>query len=211
MQQLFSMLLRISATELNVLIEGPPGSGKSLIARFIQQASHLACKPFVTFDCNRVPAELLESKLFGAGNGAPTPDEPCALQQARGGTLLLLAPEKLSKTTQAKLVRVLEDRWLRGTADAAACTFDVRVLAESTCNLRQSVAMDEFRRSLLDVLSEVRIDVPPLRERKGDLRLLVETFRAANPDQAPLSERALRKLQAREWPDNVRELQDALK
>jgi DNA-binding NtrC family response regulator len=208
MLEVFGLIQRVSAADLNVLIEGEDGCGRKLVAHFIHQGSGTANKPLVTLDCSLSAPASVEIKLFGDESQRSL----SCLERARGGTLLLLFPEELSSTTQAKLTRILEGR----ARDWNIRSQEVRVISITGRNLARDADDNRFRRSLLDVLCEVRICIPPLRERTEDIPLLVSSLRSElqgnySPRSAARLEQVLQILGTYSWPGNVRELVTVVK
>jgi DNA-binding NtrC family response regulator len=210
MRSIFDILWRVSDTRLNVMIEGERGTGKKLMAEFIHRASHSPMGKFVIVDCRARSPEVIRRQLFGARIPArgDKRSRKGALENADGGTLLLIAPEDLPKDVQGALVRALERR----PSSDGSHVFDVRTLCTSRRNLRECVDRGELKPALFHVLSHVRIRVPPLRERREDLPLLVDALRA-NSDvwsQLPLSPEEWQSMTTHHWPGNVHELRRML-
>jgi transcriptional regulator with GAF, ATPase, and Fis domain len=216
MRELFAALLRISPTELCVLIEGETGTGKELVAESIHAASPRAGGPFVVFDCSAVAPTLAESELFGHERGAFTGamnSRQGVFEQAHGGTIFLDELGELPKDLQPKLLRVLEKREVRRVGGSKTIPIDVRVIAATNRNLRSEVARGEFREDLFYRVAGAHVYVPPLRERMDDLPLLVASFLKrgdAVTGVNDIPEHIWEMFRAYRWPGNVRELRNAV-
>jgi DNA-binding NtrC family response regulator len=218
MLELYKQIGRAAAADATVLITGESGTGKELVARAIHHHGKRRDGPFVALNCAAIPAELLESELFGHERGAftgATARRPGKFELAHGGTLLLDEVGDMAPPLQAKLLRVLQTREVTPLGGSEPRTFDVRVIASTNADLEGRVARGSFREDLYYRLNVCRIQVPPLRERGDDVLLLAETFlaresrRLARPLDgfAPDAER---KLLDHSWPGNVRELENAI-
>ncbi len=212
-------VLRAARSDLRILIEGPTGSGKELVARAIHALGPRAGKPFVVVNCAALPAALFESELFGHVRGAFTN----AVSERRGlavaaheGTLFLDEVGELAPEGQAKLLRLVETLEVRPVGGDRIQHVDVRVLAATNRSLRDAVRQRRFREDLFYRLTVVYLVVPPLTKRQGDVRLLaramVQTY-APRLGLAPpaISEEAYAQLEEHDWPGNVRELENAVK
>ena len=216
MRELFADLARIADAEVTVLIEGETGTGKELVAESLHRESRRADKPLVVFDCSAVTPTLVESELFGHERGAFTGAVAAragVFEQADGGTIFLDELGELPKDLQPKLLRVLEKREVRRLGSQRAIPVDVRVLAATHRKLETEVLNGNFRQDLFFRLAGARVLVPPLRDRKQDLPMLVEHFlrrslppRALSEIGAPVWEMFM----AHRWPGNVRELRNAV-
>ncbi|MDX2115525.1 MAG: sigma 54-interacting transcriptional regulator [Planctomycetota bacterium] len=209
---------RVSASPSTVLIHGESGSGKELVARAIHAGSGRAARPLIAVNCASLPESLIESELFGHERGAFTGADRQRLgkfELADGGTLFLDEIAELSLQAQAKLLRVLQEGTLERVGGTETIEVDVRLVAATHRDLAVQVERGRFREDLFYRLNVFRIDVPPLRERREDLRALVEFFherharRMARPVLAA-SERSMRRLMTYRWPGNVRELENAV-
>ena len=200
--------------EATVLIGGETGTGKELAARALHAASPRAAGPFVAINCAALPPELVESELFGSLRGAFTGaihTRPGLFDAARGGTLLLDEIGELPRSVQAKLLRVLEAGSYRPLGAVREKQAEARVLAATNRDLARLCASGEFRLDLYYRVAVLRIDLPPLRERRADIPGLVQHFiaRAGRPPQA-IAPEAMARLLAHGWPGNVRELRSVV-
>src|SRR2546430_10713759 len=214
MREVVSLAERVATTNANVLITGESGCGKDELAAFIHRRSARAAQPFVKIDCATLPADLLEAELFGYERGAftgATEARPGRLEAAHGGTLVLNEIAHLSTDSQAKLLRVIEQREFERLGSNKTVAVDARLIALTNVDLGNAVSRRAFRDDLFYRLNVVQLNVPPLRERDKDLRKLSNEFarayaekhgRAANK----LSPEALNYLHAYDFPGNVREL-----
>jgi len=219
MRLLKGLLARIGASPAStVLITGESGTGKDGAAKIIHSLSARRQFPFVNITCSALPEALLESELFGHERGAFTDARQRRkglLEEAAGGTVFLDEIGEMTPSLQAKMLRFLEERAFRRVGGAGDVHADVRVIAATHRDLRQRVASGEFRQDLYYRLAVVHLQMPPLRERTGDVALLVEHFLAtfAESYQKPiprLSKAARDKLMSHPWPGNVRELKNAI-
>ncbi|HYQ44863.1 MAG TPA: sigma 54-interacting transcriptional regulator [Polyangiaceae bacterium] len=216
MRELFADLARIADSDVTVLIEGETGTGKELVAESLHSQSRRADKPLVVFDCSAVSPTLVESELFGHERGAFTGAVAAregVFEQADGGSIFLDELGELPKDLQPKLLRVLEKREVRRLGSQRAIAVDVRVLAATNRKLSAEVAAGNFRQDLYFRLAGAHVVVPPLRDRKEDLRMLVEHFLSRSVPPRTLSEMAApvwEMFMAHRWPGNVRELRNAV-
>ncbi|HEX3483279.1 MAG TPA: sigma 54-dependent Fis family transcriptional regulator [Kofleriaceae bacterium] len=215
MRRLFAALQRISAADSTVLIEGETGTGKGVVAEAIHGAGARATGPFVVVDCASIPPSLIEAELFGHTRGAFTGAGTAragAFESAAGGTVFLDEIGELPLDMQPKLLRALEERIIKRVGSVDPIQLDVRVIAATNRNLRQAVNRGTFRPDLYFRLNIVRIEVPPLRERRDDIALLATSFYelfAAQPGAGP-PPGLLDRLMRLDWPGNVRELRNAV-
>ncbi len=214
MVELYKTISRVAPTDATVLIEGETGTGKELVARLIHRNSKRAGQPFVPVDCGAIAPTLLESELFGALKGSYTGadrDRVGVLEAAHRGTVFLDEIGDIELGFQLKLLRFLQERQVRPLGSARAREVDVRVLAATNRDVQRLVDEGKFRQDLWFRLNVVRIKVPPLRERFGDVRLLAAFFlRRYNErygQQARLLESGLGVMEQYRWPGNVRQLQ----
>jgi DNA-binding NtrC family response regulator len=213
MIELFKTVGRVAATDLPVLICGEPGTGKEVVARTIHARSDRVGLPFAAVNCGSPTEALLDSELFGYawGSGAGAESDRCGLfEEVNGGTLLLDEVTETSPAMQAKLLRVLQDGEVRRIGSKVPIKVNVRVLATTSRDPDTAVAAGLFRGDLLCRLNTVAINVPRLRERTGDIDLMVlsllQRFRRSDAPPIRITPEALEKLRAYSWPGNVREL-----
>jgi len=221
MREIFAVLEKVAASDLTVLIHGETGTGKELVARAIHRASKRVQRPLVVQDCSAIPANLIESTLFGhergSFTGAADRRRGC-FEHADGGTLFLDEIGELDVSLQPKLLRVIETHEVQRVGGSRTIPVDVRVVAATNRDLRQMVNDGSFREDLYYRLSVVQVDLPPLRERPEDIPTLVQEFleesakRVTVPGDAPftITHDAMMKLQAYPWPGNVRELKNTI-
>jgi len=219
MRELFRTLERVARSPASVLVTGESGTGKELAARALHDLSSRSEGPFVPVNCAAIPPHLIESELFGHERGAFTDAVERRVgrfEAASGGTLLLDEIGELEPGLQVKLLRVLQERHIERVGSHDPIPVDVRVVAATNRDLEAEVAAGRFRADLFYRINVVRVRLPPLRERREDIRLLAEALlerAAASADIAPpprLSPAALAALEAYAWPGNVRELENAL-
>jgi two-component system response regulator HydG len=218
MRQVYDLMSRVSATDSSVLLTGESGTGKELVARALHAESPRGTKPFVAINCAAVPANLLESELFGHVRGAFTDAKTSRkglFERASGGTVLLDEIGEMPMEMQPKLLRVLQERKLRPVGGSSEVSFDARILAATNRDLQSDVEEGRFREDLYYRLNVVEIHVPPLRTRGNDVLLLAQHFvneLSERMDKAVqgLSGEAARKLLDYDWPGNVRELENAM-
>ena len=217
-QAVFDLIDKVAATDLPVLIRGESGTGKELVARAIHFRGPRRRRPFLGENCAALPETLLESELFGHVRGAFTGaerDRPGLFEQADGGTLFLDEVGDMSAAMQSRLLRVLEEGKVRRVGGERALPVDVRIVAATHRDLSAEIKAGRFRQDLFYRLQVLSIEIPPLRERTGDVPLLVAHFleRIAAERQRPpwvVDEDALALFTRYHWPGNVRELQNAL-
>jgi two-component system response regulator HydG len=202
--------------ESHVLLRGESGTGKELVARAIHAASQRADQAFVPVDCGALPETIIESELFGHKRGAFTgaTGAPGLFRMADGGTLFLDEIGEISLTVQAKLLRALQEKEVRPVGAASTVPVDLRVIAATHRDLEQMVKKNRFRTDLFYRLNVVRIEIPPLRERREDIPLLVhhflEKYRGGHSRMEGIEDSALEVLVGAEWPGNVRELENVI-
>ncbi len=218
MRELFEQVRKLSTVKSSVLIVGESGTGKELFARAIHFNGITRNKPFVPVNCGGIPETLIESELFGHRRGAFTGairDKTGYFEAANGGTIFLDEISTLSKSVQSSLLRVLEDRCVVPVGDTKPRPIDLRVIAASNCNLEKMVSEGEFREDVYFRLNVVKIMLPPLRHRKGDIPLLVHHFLAKyttqmNKQILGITNGVMRALLNHEWRGNVRELENVI-
>jgi len=218
MQQVFKMVGRVAHSDAPVMITGESGSGKELVARAIHHYSQRSNKDFIAINCAAIPEQLLESELFGHEKGAFTgavAQRAGRFEQCNGGTLFLDEIGDMPIAIQSKILRVLQEGEFSRVGGNETLRTDVRVVAATNKNLEQEVARKCFREDLFYRLNVVRIQLPPLRARVEDIRLLAEYFleKVAAKKHLPrmrLSEEVVRIMEAYPWPGNVRELENTI-
>ena len=211
--QMRGLVQRVARSSASVLITGPSGAGKEVLARSIHEESDRSGKPFVAINCGAIPPELIESELFGHERGAFTGAHARRIgrfEEADGGTLFLDEIGDMRFDMQVKLLRVLEDRLVTRIGGSAPMSVDVRIISATHQDLGQAIAGNRFRQDLLFRLGVLPIKAPPLSERVEDVPLLVEHFQAVlgNGFRAAFSVTALDRLREHDWPGNVRELRN---
>ena len=219
MQELYKAIGRAAPTDATVLIRGESGTGKELVARAVYQHSLRADKPFLVINCVAIPETLLESELFGYEKGAftgATGRKVGKIEQANHGTVFLDEIGDMPLAIQAKILRLLQEQNVERLGGRQVIPVDVRIIAATNRDLEEAVRRGQFREDLYYRLKVVTMALPPLRERPGDIALLVRYFLAryaremGNPDPG-VSEAALRLLTGLPWPGNVRELANTVK
>ncbi len=218
LQRVFELIEKVAPTESTVLILGESGTGKELVARAIHARSRRREGPFVPVNCGAIPEELLESELFGYERGAFTGanrSKPGRFELANGGTIFLDEVAEMSPKLQVKLLRILQERTVERLGGEKPVPVDIRIIAATNRNLEAEVAAGRFREDLYFRLNVIPIEIPPLRERREDIPLLVEHFlkKFCEREEVPLkklSEKALARLQSYHWPGNVRELENLI-
>lgn len=218
MRHLFELLPPVAESDSTVLIEGPSGTGKELFARALHQLSRRRAKRIVAINCGALPDTLLESELFGYKAGAFTDarkDKPGRFALAEGGTILLDEIGDISPAMQTRLLRVLQERVYEPLGGVEPVRCDVRIIAATNRSLAALVKEGKFREDLFYRVHVVRLELPPLRERREDLPLLIDHFvaqfnRLKGRDIAGLSDAALARLMEHDFPGNVRELENII-
>ncbi len=218
MQEVFKLIGQLAASDATALITGESGTGKELVARSIFQNSRRAKEPFMAINCAAIPENLLESELFGHEKGAftgATAQRPGRFEQCHRGTLFLDEIGDMPPATQTKILRVLQSGTFERVGGNTTLEVDVRIIAATNKPLEEAVARKEFREDLFYRLNVVRVHMPPLRERQGDIRLLVDFFLrkigGAGAGSKSIGEKTLAVLEAYHWPGNVRELENVLR
>ena len=217
MQELFKMIVKVSQSHCPVLIAGESGTGKELVARAIHQSGPLREQPFLPVDCSALVPTLIESELFGYVRGAFTGalrTKQGLLEAAQGGTVFLDEIAEMPVDLQSKLLRALQEREVKPVGSTRAVKFDARIIAASNRDLESAIQQGVFRKDLYFRLNVVTLRLPPLRERKSDIPLLVnhflDVFSGGQRRRQALSEEALNCLLAYDWPGNVRELENCI-
>jgi transcriptional regulator with GAF, ATPase, and Fis domain len=216
MRQMFDLVERVAASEAPVTVLGETGTGKELVARALHVRSERKDRPFIPVNCAAIAETLVESELFGHEKGAFSGAERLrkgAFEEADGGTLFLDEVGELHPELQAKLLRALEQGEVKRVGASRPITVNVRVVAATHRDLRAQVRARKFREDLYYRLSVVPVAIPPLRRRKGDVRALAEHFLAhMAPRGLPLTftEEAIARLEAYDWPGNVRQLRNVV-
>ncbi|WP_305045752.1 sigma-54-dependent transcriptional regulator [Geoalkalibacter sp.] len=218
MQQVFSRMERIVNTDSTILILGESGTGKELVAKAIHYSSPRKEKPFIAINCGAIPAELLESELFGHVRGSFTgavADKAGRFEAANGGTIFLDEIGTMPMHLQMKLLRVLQEQEVERVGSTRGIKLDVRVISATNANLEQEVRQGQFREDLYYRLNVIPIVLPPLRERREDIALLARSFlqkfcREMNRPLMSISPEAMTALEAYSWPGNVRELENLM-
>ncbi len=216
MQEVFRAIGRLAKSNINVMICGQSGTGKELVANALHRHSPRASKPFVAINIAAIPAELLESELFGHEKGAFTgaqAQRKGRFEQANGGTLFLDEIGEMSADLQTRLLRVLSDRRFYRVGGRDLVSVDVRVLAATNRDLEKQVANGKFREDLYHRLNVIRIDLPSLRERAEDIPLLTKRFLHLSAEELDvemkvINDKALVKMMSYHWPGNVRQLEN---
>jgi DNA-binding NtrC family response regulator len=210
MREVFRLIDRVGPTDKPILIQGESGTGKELVAKALHQASPLAKKPLVVINCAALPEALLESELFGHEKGAFTGAASAKeglFEVADGGTLFIDEIGELAPALQPKLLRVLEDGWMRRVGSVKDRRVSVRILAATNRDLAEEVEAKRFREDLYYRINVLTISMPPLRERGNDVLLLAEKFTGPGWEWRPDARTAV---QAYHWPGNVRQLMNAI-
>ena len=220
MLRVFQLLETVAATSSTILISGETGTGKEVAARAIHHNSPRRMHRFVALNCSAIPETLLEAELFGHVRGAFTGavgNRQGRLEQAHKGTLFLDEVGTMSQALQMKLLRVLQEREFERVGDSNTIKVDVRVIAATNSDLARLVTEGQFREDLFYRLNVIQVHIPPLREHKEDIPLLVRHFldkcRGDGPQARPpmtVSQEAMRRLMSYQWPGNVRQLENAI-
>jgi two-component system nitrogen regulation response regulator NtrX len=218
LRQVLDRVEKVAPTDARVLVTGENGTGKELVARAIHRLSPRAEKAFIEVNCAAIPSELIESELFGHLKGSFTgahEDRAGKFELADGGTLFLDEIGDMSLQAQAKVLRALQEGIVTRVGGAKPITVDVRVLAATNKDLEEEIKGGRFREDLYYRLNVIPLHVPPLRERREDIAMLVRHFtetyaREANLRPKPFSDEALERMQRMDWPGNVRELRNTV-
>ena len=220
MLELFKVLETVSVTTSTILLTGETGTGKELVARAIHHNSSRAQQRFVPLNCGAIPETLLEAELFGHVKGAFTgaiANRPGRLEQADKGTLFLDEIGTMSTNLQSKLLRVLQEREFERVGDPHSTKVDVRFIAATNSDLAEMIKLGQFREDLFYRLNVIPIHLPPLRDRREDIPLLVQKFiNKLGQEQDPprseirISQEAMRQIMAFDWPGNIRQLENTI-
>ncbi len=220
MLDLFKVLETVSNTTSTILLTGETGTGKELVARAIHHNSSRAQERFVPLNCGAIPETLLEAELFGHVKGAFTgaiATRPGRLKQADRGTLFLDEIGTMSTNLQSKLLRVLQEREFERVGDSQSTKVDVRFIAATNSDLAEMIKLGRFREDLFYRLNVIPIHLPPLRDRREDVPLLVQSFiNKLGQEQEParanirISQEAMRRIMAFDWPGNIRQLENTI-
>jgi transcriptional regulator with GAF, ATPase, and Fis domain len=218
MREVFALIESVAPTDATVLVLGESGTGKELVARAIHKRSQRRDKTFVPVNCSALAETLLESELFGYVKGAfsgANADRRGLFEEASGGTIFLDEVGDISHATQIKLLRVLQESEIKPVGATTVRKVDVRVVAATNRDLRKAIRDGDFREDLFFRLNVLPIELPPLRERRGDIAMLVQHFVAKYAERFHKSVRgvdagALDVLIAHGWPGNIRELENTL-
>src|SRR5512138_3302698 len=219
MQQVFKLIGQLAASDATALITGESGTGKELVARAIYSHSQRNTQPFLAINCAAIPEQLLESELFGHERGAFTGAANQRIgkfEQCNGGTIFLDEIGDMTPATQTKILRVLQSGTFERVGGNTPIQVDVRIIAATNKPLEEAVAAKQFREDLFYRLNVVRIHLPPLRERRADIRLLVNYFlkKLAKEQKQPprsIAPATLKALEKYHWPGNVRELENIIR
>jgi len=215
MIELLQLAGQVADSPLSVLIEGESGTGKELVAQFIHECSERRDKPFVRVNCAALPAELLESELFGHVKGAFTGavrDRQGRFEMANGGTVFLDEIAEIPPSIQVKLLRVIQSKEFERVGDSQTRKVDVRIIAATNRNLNEALKAGAFREDLFYRLNAIRLKTQPLRDRPEDVPLLVQHFiqKASDGNDIRISSEAMKAIRAYRWNGNARELEHAI-
>jgi len=210
-QNIHNMVEKVAPTMARVMIQGPNGSGKELVARALHFKSNRASAPFVEVNCAAIPTELIESELFGHIKGAFTSahkDRKGTFEQAQGGTLFLDEIGDMSLAAQAKVLRALEEHKIQRVGSAKTIAVDVRVIAATNKNIKEEIAQNRFREDLYHRLAVIEIHVPALNNRRDDIPLLADHFLSLLTPKKELLSETVVALQKMDWTGNIRQLRN---
>ncbi len=218
MRHIYKLILQVAKTKSNILITGESGTGKELIAKAIQQESDRNDQPFVVINCGGIPETLMESELFGHKKGSftgATSDKKGLFEEAHKGTIFLDEIGELSLPIQVKLLRAVQEKVFKAVGSTEDISVDIRILSATNKNLEKEVIAGNFREDLFYRLNVIEIKVPPLRERKADLRPLAQYFlekysKEMGKEITKFSSYALDMLNKYDFPGNIRELENLL-
>lgn len=213
MQRIHKLISKVAPSQARVLVQGPNGSGKELIADAIHKHSLRHKGPFVEVNCAAIPSELIESELFGHVKGAFTSahkDRKGKFEAAHGGTLFLDEIGDMSLPAQAKVLRALQEHKVQRVGSDKDISVDVRVIAATNKNLSEEINARRFREDLFHRLAVIEIQVPPLNDRRGDIPLLIDHFSAALQPTKSIEQDAIKLLTEMNWTGNVRQLRNVV-
>ncbi len=219
MARVLELVAVAARTDIPVLILGESGTGKELVARAVHYTGPRSARPFLTVNCGAIPETLMEDELFGHARGAYTgahADKKGVFEEAEGGTLFLDEIGELYPSCQVKLLRVLQEEEVRRIGENHTRSVDVRIIAATNRDLKQDMEAKRFREDLFHRISVLPLALPPLRDRRDDIPILVDHFvRQFNHELSRsirgFTPRALERLKAHPWPGNVRELENRVK
>lgn len=210
-QAIHNLVEKVAPTMARVMIQGPNGSGKELVARALHFKSNRANAPFVEVNCAAIPSELIESELFGHMKGSFTSahkDRKGTFEQAQGGTLFLDEIGDMSLAAQAKVLRALEEHKIQRVGSDKTIAVDVRVIAATNKNIKEEIAQNRFREDLYHRLAVIEIQVPALNNRRDDIPLLADHFLSRLTPKKELLPDAVVALQKIDWTGNIRQLRN---
>jgi len=218
MQKIFALMEKVIPNKSNILITGESGTGKGLVAQAIHESGPRKSKPFISINCGAIPENLLESELFGHKKGSFTSaneDKKGLITMANGGTLLLDEVGELPSSLQVKLLHVIQTRELTPVGDTRSISVDVRIIAATNAELMQRVKEGRFREDLYYRLNVIEIKMPPLRERRDDITVIIKHYldlcsREAGKVVKDIDHEAMQALLAYDWPGNIRELRNTI-
>ena len=213
MQRILKLISKVAPTQARVLVQGPNGSGKELIADAIHKNSLRYKSPFVEVNCAAIPSELIESELFGHVKGAFTSahkDRKGKFEAAHGGTLFLDEIGDMSLPAQAKVLRALQEHKVQRVGSDKDISVDVRVVAATNKNLTEEINARRFREDLFHRLAVIEIQVPPLNDRRSDIPLLIDHFNTALMPPKSIEKIAVKLLTEMNWTGNVRQLRNVV-
>lgn len=219
MKEMYEQLKVVAPTGLTVLIQGESGTGKEVIANLIHRLSDRKNKPFLAIDCGAIPESLIESELFGHEKGAFTDaraQKEGKFEQAEGGTVFLDEITNLTDSNQIKLLRAIQERKITRLGGKKTIDLDVRIITATNTRLIDAVNAQTFRADLFYRLNEFHLDLPPLRERKEDIKLFVDHFikdanKELNKNVESVSPEVMEKIMNHTWPGNIRELRNVIR
>ena len=211
--KIYNLIAKVAPTQARVLVQGPNGSGKELVADAIHKQSLRQKGPFVEVNCAAIPSELIESELFGHMKGAFTAahkDRKGKFEIAHGGTLFLDEIGDMSLSAQAKVLRALQEHKIQRVGSDKDISVDVRVVAATNKNLAEEIKANRFREDLFHRIAVIEIQVPPLNERRDDIPLLIDHFKAPLMPYKSIEDEAVRLLTELDWTGNVRQLRNVV-